>query len=124
MKFVAAKDFANVKSLNLTLDPKADNFVHELHVPKGHRFEVGTGETLELEPVQANKVLIAQLIVSKSAVGDNEKNKPLIKKIDAEVAAANKAAAKQEKAQSLPELIAAAVAKALVEAGVGPKKTA
>ena len=118
MKFVARKDFANVPSLKLPLTKSTPGFVHELHVHKGHRFEVGKAETLELEDNQSNKVIIAQLIVSKSAVIDNEKNKPLIAKIDAEVAAERKQAESAKSMPSMPELIAAAVAGALAEAGL------
>ena len=118
MKFVARKDFANAPSLKLKLTKDTPGFVHELHVHKGHRFSVGSADTLELEDNQANKVIIAQLIVSKSAVIDNDKNAPLIKKIDAEVAAERKQAEAVKAAPSLPELVAAAFADALAQSGL------
>ena len=118
MKLVAKKDFANVGSL--ALEASKHNLKHPMHVHKGVRFAVGTTEIFD-DLKQAEKVVVAQLISSKSAVIDNDANKALVAKIDAEAAAEVKAEqAASAKVQSLPELIAAAVATAL--SGMKPAK--
>ena len=124
MKFVAKKDFANAPALGLKLTEKTPGFVHELHVHKGHRFEVGSTDIFDdLKPNE--KDVVAQLIAGKSAVYDSTANKSVIAKIDAEVeadaAAEDKRKEKAAAAESitvagvlaaLPEMIAQAVAAA------------
>lgn len=113
MKFVAIKDFANVKALGLD---KADHkLAHENHVHKGTRFAVGKTEIFK-DLREDDKTLVAQLIASRSAIVDCDANKPLIEKVDTEVKAEAKAAEAAGKPVSLPEMIATAVATALAQA--------
>jgi len=111
MKLIAKKDFANVKSLGLK-DLKIPT-----HIPKGTRFSVGTTEIWD-DLTEAEKRTVAQLVTSKSVVEDNDANKAVVAKIDAEVKAEAVAAAQAVKAPTMPELVASAVAGALAEAGL------
>jgi hypothetical protein len=86
MKLVAIRDFANVRALGLTVDPKSSGFKHTNHVHKGYRFEIGKGDIFNDLPTP-DRTVISQLIVSKAALIDNDANKPLIAKVDAEVKA-------------------------------------
>jgi hypothetical protein len=120
MKLVACKNFANVPSLGLKVNPEDVGFVHPLHVHKGYRFDIGTGKIYgdsktQTDLTQPERTLIAQLIVSKSAVIDDgsSESKAVIARIDAEVAVERKADAAAAKVLSQPEMIAAAVASAL-----------
>ena len=125
MKLVARKDFANVPALGLKLNEKTEGFIHENHVHKGHRFEVGSTDIFD-DLKETEKVIVAQLMVSKSAVINNDSNKHVIAKIDAEakIERAAEKSASEKAATSLPELIAAAVATALASVGViKPAKT-
>ena len=113
MKFVAKKDFANVPALGLK------DLEIPTHVPKGYRFKIGTADALG-ELSESDKQLVAQLVVSKAAIPDDgdKFNISAIAKVDAEVKSAKDAAAKVPKAQTAEELIASAVATALIEAGI------
>ena len=119
MKLVAAKDFANVKALGLTVDPKSDGFLHEGHVQKGYRFNIGNTEIYD-DLTENEKGIITRLVYqSKVAVIDRKGNEAVIAKIDREVRAAAAVAKASEPALSLEERIAAAVALALKPAKAG-----
>src|ERR1017187_3526579 len=83
MKLVAKRDFANVPSLGLTIDPKTPGFKHPKHVHKGYRFEIGTSPTFD-GLNDAEKKIVAELKVS-HAVADAS-DLAACAKIDEEVA--------------------------------------
>lgn len=113
MKIVAKKDFANVKQIGLTVNSKSDGFVHANHIHKGYRFEIGKGEIYE-DLTENDKGIITRLVYqAQVAVLDNDKNKAIIAKIDAEVKAQAEADNLAPKPVSLAEAVAAAVANAL-----------
>jgi ABC-type branched-subunit amino acid transport system ATPase component len=122
MKLVAIKDFANVKPLGLTIPETADGFVHANHVHTGFRFTIGKSEVFD-DLTVPEQVTVAQLIRSKSAIIENDKNKELIAKVDAQVKAQKKLDAATKPAKTLPEVIAEAVA-AGVASATGAKKAA
>ena len=112
MKLVARKDFANVPAVGI------QNLEVVTHVPKGFRFSIGKGDALG-DLSESEKQLVAQLVVSKAAIPDDgdKFNAAAIVKVDAEVKASKEAVANTPKPKTMEELVAAAVAKALVEAG-------
>ena len=120
MKLIAAKHFANVKSLGLKLDPAHKLFQHEAHVPKGYRFSVGDAEAFD-GLTEAEKVIVRQLVHSRSVIFDTKENAAKVADLEKEVAAEIAFAKKQEKAESvgLQDLIASAVTAAL---GAAPAK--
>lgn len=126
MKFVAAKDFHNSKALGINLDPKAAGFRHPNHIHKGARFALGTSESYkELSPLQQEQA--GTLLKHNCAVIDSKENAEngVIKGIDdeakREIAAYDTAL---KPAPSIAELVAAAVAGALAEAGLIKPSTA
>ena len=93
MKLIATRDFANVKPLGL--DAVALKLAHENHIPKGTRFSVGSTEIFN-DLRAAEKVTVAQLVTSKSAIIVNAENAALVAKIETEVAAEAKRNAPKE----------------------------
>lgn len=90
MKLVATSDFRNPDVE--TIDVGADK-VHDLHISKGDRFEIG-GE-LPFEKLSAEKKkLIVELNAAGRIVEASQTEK--VKAIDAEVAAEKKKAASKE----------------------------
>lgn len=118
MKLVAARDIYNVSKLSLTADTKQEHefpVKHAKVILKGTRFSVGTSEaSAELNDADKEKVL--WLHHSKAAVVATDKS---VERIDREV---TEDIARQKREQvakpSMEELIAGAVASALVAAGV------
>ena len=129
MKFVAKTSFHNAPELGLKLDAaKTPNYAHDLHVPKGHRFEIAP-EAKSLKGInkQDEKQLVSKLVMlDLVAIDDGSpESADTIKRIDSEVKNENEvtaAAAKKAKAAEtltvaailaqLPDMIAAAVAAA------------
>lgn len=117
MKFVANKDFANVKSLGIKLEKP----LHERHVHKGARFEIGTAEKFE-DLAKDDQVKVVALL-SKGGAGMpcavDASDEKAVRKIDNEVkieqaqAAQAKAAAQPLTIESLTAAVTAAVLKAL-----------
>jgi hypothetical protein len=122
MKLVCKDDFFNTPDLGIKLvDTKGeplpsvnkDLFRHANHVHKGHRFEIGTGETYN-DLSNEQKEQVGLLLRLKKAVIDNDENAKLgtIKQIDAEAAAELKVrqqdalAAKNAAACSMPAVLA------------------
>ncbi len=93
MKLIALKDFRNVPGLEL----KIADAEHDNHVHKGAIFDIGNGKTLK-DCSKADQVTVAQLTVA-GCVGDGTDAK-LIKAIEEEVAADEKAAQAAAKANS------------------------
>ena len=87
MKLIAKKDFINVPSLGVVLTEETPGFVNSNHIHTGHRFEIGRSEKFK-ELKQDEQDLITRLISSESVVVDNDANKTIIAKIDAEAKAA------------------------------------
>ena len=116
MKLIAKKHFANVRSLGLAIDSKTEGFQHKDHVHRGHRFDVGTGEIFA-DLSSEHKELIGKLLDSRSVLLDNDENKAVVAKLDAEVKAerelAKKVAPKEATVtdilSALPGMIAAAL---------------
>jgi|ERR1039457_1083026 hypothetical protein len=115
MKLIATRSFSNVKSLGLTVDPKAPGFKDPLEVHKGYRFTIGTSEDYDgLTPEQ--KRIVQQLVGHKAAIYDNDLNKIKVQRLLDEVAAEQKqeaAIAAKRNAGSLESVVAAAVKAAL-----------
>ena len=120
MKLVAIKDFANVKPLGMIIDSKSDGFVHANHVHTGYRFAVGKSDIFEDLTVPEQEI-VAQLVRSKSAIIENDKNKELIAKVDAGVKAQKKLDEAAKPARTLPEIIAEAVAAGVASATAAKK---
>ena|SRR5581483_11579708 len=125
MKLIAAKDFYNSKSLGITIDPKDKLFRHANHVHKGARFSIGTSDNFkDLDAITQERV--GTLLKYGCVVLVNQENESngVIDTIEKE-AKAEFEAHKQvlEPRQTMAELIAAAVATALAEAGVIKAKT-
>lgn len=97
MKLIVTRDIANVKPLGL--DAVALKLVHENHIPKGTRFSIGKSEIFK-DLLATEKVIIAELISSRSAIVVNAENDELVKKIDVEVAAEAKRNAPKETAKA------------------------
>ena len=98
MKLVAKKDFANVKSLGITVDKVSAGFKHEGIIHKGYRFAIGTGEfytDLNTTEQEAAGTLIKHGL----AAIDNKENADngVIPAIDKEVKAEAEIAAKAKK---------------------------
>lgn len=127
MKLIAIRDFANVPSLQVGKGSDGKfpvEFPHENHVPKGYKFSIGTGETIEGLKA-SDKETIAALLGSKAVIIDNEANSKKVAAVLKE-AAQEKADAKIKSeapaAKSLGEQIADGIAAALIAAGITPKK--
>ena len=85
MKLVCASDFRNIAPDKIIIE----DALHELHVHKGARFEIG-GET-PFDKLQASdKRLVVELNSAGRIVSEDQTD--AVKKIDAEVAQAKKAA--------------------------------
>ena len=87
MKLIAIRDLANVKPLGL--DAAVLKLAHENHIPKGTEFNIGRTEVFG-DLTASEKVIVAQLNASKSAIVVNAANDALVKKIKDEVAAETK----------------------------------
>jgi hypothetical protein len=83
-KFVAASDFRNpdVEKIDVGADK-----IHDLHVHKGARFEIGGGLPFE-KMTAADKRLVSELNAAGRIVYDEQKE--LVARIDAEVEADKK----------------------------------
>lgn len=129
MKLIANKDFANIPGNAIKLPnyvKGADGQPLENHIHKGAQFEVGTAAKFE-QLGATDKVLVSQLMVSRSVLAADEAN---VATINAEVAADQTRAdndakrAASQSASSSDENIARIVARALKAAGVGQKSNA
>lgn len=121
MKLVASKDFFNSKRLGITVSGADKHFRHESHVHKGYRFSIGTTEIYKDFGAQDQED-VGTLLKHGCAVMDNDENKHVIAKIDAEA----KAEFAAHKLSSVPPpTLAELIVNSLIEAGViTPKKAA
>jgi predicted HTH transcriptional regulator len=110
MKFVATKDFANVRYLSLTV-PDA---VHPRHVHKGARFSIGGDQPFGLLP-QDDQQRIKNLRGAGCIIDDTPANENAIKYLDNEVVATAKKAA-ELKARNSSSIDLLAQVKELTEA--------
>ena len=127
MKLIAIRDFACVPALaaaGVTPDPKDEGFQHANHIHKGMRFSIGTTEDYEALTAP-QKELVQQLVGGpRCCIYDTDRNAAKIKTILDGIAKDRAAAKAASKTPTMEELIASAVATALVSAGVIKSKTA
>lgn len=126
MKLVAATAFYNTKVLGIKLDPKDEKFLDKNHVHKGARINIGTAENFAdlgaTEQEHVGTLLKRGLVVfDDKANAENGVIAKIDKEADAEHAAHKKASTPPP---SMEELVARAVAKALLEAGLIKPKAA